>query len=254
MTKDLQVRMRAFEWLAEGVEKHGDVFDWKLLLRGFVHEGVRVPLVSMQGIFKPAMCELPLSIRTSVESPYHDRIVEDRIVYSYRGTDLNHRDNAGLRRLMRERIPLVYLHAVVEGRYLAAFPVFVVHDEPEQLRFWVQVEAQFGGALLTGTSGGAGIADESARRQYATRLVQIRLHQRSFRERVLGAQIRTFGNVAVAAAACEITENDAKVTRGVEMILLVKDAGAWRIVAQAWDTAKNGASIPDDLLSRRTTD
>jgi hypothetical protein len=72
---------------------------------------------------------------------------------------------------------------------------------------------------------------------------------RSFRERMLGAQIRTFGNVAVAAAACEITENDTEVTRGVEMMLLVKDAGAWRIVAQAWDTAKDGAPIPDDLLA-----
>jgi hypothetical protein len=77
---------------------------------------------------------------------------------------------------------------------------------------------------------------------------------RSFRERILGGQIRTFGNVAVAATACEITENDTEVTRGVEMMLLVKDAGAWRIVAQAWDTAKNGASIPEDLLSRRTAD
>ncbi|HJS33305.1 MAG TPA: hypothetical protein VJ924_15025 [Alphaproteobacteria bacterium] len=74
---------------------------------------------------------------------------------------------------------------------------------------------------------------------------------RSFRERMLGAQIRTFGNVAMAAAACEITENDAEVTRGVEMMLLIKDAGAWRIVAQVWDTAKNGASLPEDLLSRR---
>jgi hypothetical protein len=33
-------------------------------------------------------------------------------------------------------------------------------------------------------------------------------------------------HVAIAVAGCEITENDADVTRGVEMMLLVKDAGA----------------------------
>jgi hypothetical protein len=59
---------------------------------------------------------------------------------------------------------------------------------------------------------------------------------RSFAEAALSVEVRIFGKVAVAVAGCEITENDADVTRGVEMMLLVKDAGAWRIAAQAWDT------------------
>src|SRR5215218_10169845 len=58
---------------------------------------------------------------------------------------------------------------------------------------------------------------------------------RSFEEVVLGTEIRVFGNVAVALAACEITENGSEVNRGVEMLLLIKDAGAWQIVSQAWD-------------------
>jgi len=64
---------------------------------------------------------------------------------------------------------------------------------------------------------------------------------RTFHERVLGTEVRVFGNVAVAVAACEVTENDKDVSRSVEMLLLVKDAGAWRIVSQAWDkeTADN---------------
>jgi hypothetical protein len=49
---------------------------------------------------------------------------------------------------------------------------------------------------------------------------------RSFAEAALGVEVRIFGNVAIAVAGCEITENDADVTRGVEMMLLVKDAGA----------------------------
>ncbi|WP_245444640.1 hypothetical protein [Microvirga sp. KLBC 81] len=56
---------------------------------------------------------------------------------------------------------------------------------------------------------------------------------RSFAEAVLGTEIHVFGNVAVAVAACEMTENGADVQRGVEMLLLIKDAGAWQIVSQA---------------------
>jgi hypothetical protein len=71
---------------------------------------------------------------------------------------------------------------------------------------------------------------------------------RSFAEAVLGVEVRIFGNMAVAIAGCEITENDADVNRGVEMFLLVKDTGAWRIAAQAWDTERDGRRLPADLL------
>ena len=33
-----------------------------------------------------------------------------------------HRDNTGLCEAMQRRVPLVYLHAVVEARYLAVWP------------------------------------------------------------------------------------------------------------------------------------
>jgi hypothetical protein len=72
---------------------------------------------------------------------------------------------------------------------------------------------------------------------------------RSFAESVLGVEVQIFGNVAVAVAGCEITENDAEVTRGVEMMLLVKEAGAWRIAAQAWDTEGESKRLPDELLA-----
>jgi len=74
---------------------------------------------------------------------------------------------------------------------------------------------------------------------------------RSFKETVLGTEIHIFGNVAVALAACEITENDADVSRGVEALLLVKDAGAWRIVSQAWDTESEAKPIPEHLAGGR---
>ncbi len=67
---------------------------------------------------------------------------------------------------------------------------------------------------------------------------------RSFHETLLGSEVRVFGNVAVAVAACEMTENDTEANWGVEMLLLVKDDGAWKIVAQAWDAEGPSKKIP----------
>jgi hypothetical protein len=53
----------------------------------------------------------------------------------------------------------------------------------------------------------------------------------------------------VAIAAAEMTENDAHANRNVEMLLLVKSEGAWRIVSQAWDRESRTNLIPDELIS-----
>lgn len=70
----------------------------------------------------------------------------------------------------------------------------------------------------------------------------------TFREAAVGDPIvHVFGNIAVAVAVCEIVENNVEANRGVEMILLVKSDGAWRIVAQAWDT-EGAMRAPEELL------
>jgi len=187
---DATIRRAAFDWLAEQVALHDDVLPWPVLVRGFEVKGIRVPLVSMQGIFKPRVCELPLSIRTAIDGPYDDRAGEEgRFFYAYRGTDPNHPENVGLRELRRRRIPLVYFFGLLKGRYLAAWPVFVVDDDPHALTFTIQLDdaavLDFGvttsSVSLSYEHGG----DE--RRRYVTRELQVRLHQRSFRERVLRA-------------------------------------------------------------------
>ena len=79
--------------------------------------------------------------------------------------------------------------------------------------------------------------------QFAERmssLVGSTLH--TFEETVLGSTVRVYGNVAVAAVACENRENTSSVNRNVEMMLLVKTDGHWRIAAQAWD--REDAAIP----------
>jgi hypothetical protein len=73
---------------------------------------------------------------------------------------------------------------------------------------------------------------------------------RSFEEAVLGTEIHVFGNVAVALAVCEMTENGTEVNRSVEMLLLIKNAGVWQIVSQAWDRESPSQPIPVRLLGR----
>ena len=102
----------------------------------------------------------------------------------YRGTDPNHRDNAGLRLAMQREVPLIYFHGIVPGLYQAAWPIYIVGDNPGSLTFTVSVdEGQF---VSLGTS--PDDADQTElRRRYATREFQQRLHQTAFRERVLDA-------------------------------------------------------------------
>jgi putative restriction endonuclease len=182
---DRRIRLAVFSWLTDQREER-ETFSRDDLLN-FSIGGVRIPLLGPQGIFKPAACELPISIAT-VEGNYPDEWDEARgeLRYSYRGTDPNHWNNVGLRRAMQERIPLVYFLRVVPSRYVAMYPVFITGDDPTALVFTVQVEDMGTTAqVLAGAT-----YDDAAgpvRRAYVTRVVRQRVHQAAFRERVVRA-------------------------------------------------------------------
>jgi putative restriction endonuclease len=191
--RDRQVRLKAFEFLERSTSLHGEVLPWTVLVRGFDLAGQRVPLVSQQGIFKPAVLpEIPLSIRTSPTTvdkprPYEDGFDErDLLVYRYRGTDPAHRENVGLRLALHRRAPLVYFFGVLEGQYLPHWPVYVVEDDPTDLCFRIALDEK----RLIGTPAPLGGHAAEARRAYVTRVTLARLHQASFRERVLRAYQR----------------------------------------------------------------
>ena len=134
---DAEVRIAAFDWLKHRVEEQGDVLPRTLLTQGFQFHGIWVALIGPQGIFKPKILpSIPLSITTTPTGPYDDSFGNDGLLaYRYRGTDPNHRDNIGLREAMRSQTPLAYFHGITPGRYLAAWPVFVVGDNPEALMY-----------------------------------------------------------------------------------------------------------------------
>jgi len=186
---DLGIRLFAFDWLKTQVEIHGGLLPRKTLVNGFNISGEKYGLVGPQGIWKPKAMDLPISITTIIDGPYSDKIDEKSGIlnYRYRGTNPNHRDNMGLRELMNKSIPLIFFHSLSEGEYAATWPTYIIQDNPNDLSFNVMVddmayvnqniESDIPSDPLKGYE----------RRAYITATTMIRLHQQSFRHRVLQA-------------------------------------------------------------------
>lgn len=198
---DRAIRLRVFDWLTEQRET-GETLS-RTSLETFTLDGRRIPLVGPSGIWKPAACELPLSITTTVAGPYDDTFDRNAgtLRYAYRGTDSQHRDNLGLRRAMVERVPIVYFHAIEPGSYVAAYPVFVVEDHPSELRFSMQVDDLFAYARDLASAGDMAAEEAEPRRAYVTDTFRRRLHQAAFRERVIRAY-------AERCALCQLRHNE----------------------------------------------
>ncbi|MGH2381017.1 MAG: HNH endonuclease [Candidatus Limnocylindria bacterium] len=186
---DQRARLAAFQWLRAQMDVHGEVLPRSVLAQGFTLDGVRVPLLGPQGIFKPRVCDVPLSITTAPRGPYDDAWSPNGMLrYAYRGMDPAHPDNRGLRLAMGRQTPLVYFFGLEPGQYVASYPVFIVRDNPQTLTFEVAVDDVQQLAVPDAQSAST-IAEERTeiRREYVTAVVRRRLHQQAFRARVIEA-------------------------------------------------------------------
>lgn len=177
-------RAAAFDWLRQQNQQGSDTLPRDPLERGFPYLDDYVKFVGPQGIFKPRQIDyFPLSITTTTAGPYSDSFDPsgDYLLYSYRGTDPDFHENRRLRDAMQERIPLIYFYSTVPGQYMAIFPVFIVGDDPARLTFTVAADDPLQLRYERDDT------DDAVRRQYVTRQVRQRMHQRSFRDRVLRA-------------------------------------------------------------------
>lgn len=243
MTEDTRVRLAAFGWLRERMSEHGEVLPRSMLAAGFEFNGERVPLLGPQGIFKPRLCDLPLSITTVPHGPYQDVPGADgSIEYRYRGVDPGHPDNTGLRRAMASRTPLVYFYGHQAGRYHVVLPVFIVGDDPASLTFTVRADDLDLALVGRATSTGSGEDVDDARRRYVTATVQRRLHQAAFRERVLLAY-------AGACALCHLRHAEL-----LDAAHIDEDAGQYRepLISNGLALCKlHHAAFDTDLLTVR---
>lgn len=190
---ETRIRLRAFSFLEKLTLQYGLALPREVLAKGFDFEGKRVPLLGPQGIFKPAILqEVPISITTvpvieGKPRPYADEAGPNGLIlYKYRGDDPMHRDNTGLRMAMQKHIPLIYFYGLIPGKYAAEWPVYIVGDNPKALTFSVE----FGEKQILVSSYDEAFSSriaETSSRSYATVSTQRRLHQQSFRMRVMQA-------------------------------------------------------------------
>lgn len=173
----------------DAVSDHGDrPVAWRDL-NSFSFAGLRIPLASQQGIFRPQGFLFPISIRTAPPSlsgapPYEDRITPEWfLAYRYRGTDPNHRENVWLRQAMEAGVTMAYLLGLDKGVY-DVHGAGVVGDSPAELTFHMALFPIDSVAVgMTAEATGSGLA---ARRHYLA-LVRRRAGQAFFRSTVLAA-------------------------------------------------------------------
>lgn len=183
MNNDLDIRLEAFNWLKEKVELFDGILTRDLLQKGFYYKNQRIPLVAPNGIFTPRIMEFPLTITTISDGPYNDEYLENCLLYKYRGSDPYHRDNVALRNTIEKNIPVIYLNGILPNKYIANWPAFIIDDLQSELTFKVT----FDDISHFNSDSNKISEDPSPRRAYITSTVKRRLHQKSFRERVLYA-------------------------------------------------------------------
>lgn len=177
-------RMAAFAWLRNVAPTGEEILSRDLLEAGYIFQSGKVHFLGPQGIFKPSqIAYYPLSITTTTGGPYLDAFDPsgDLLLYRYRGTDPEFHENRRLRAAMRDGIPLIYFHSTQPGRYLAIFPVYIVGDDPENLTFTVAADDSVSLSYERDDD------EPQIRGKYVTRQVRYRIHQQTFRDRVLSA-------------------------------------------------------------------
>lgn len=159
-----------------------------ILEKGFNFKEERITLIGPQGIWKPKQMGLPISITTIKDGPYDDGLSEDGFLrYSYRGEDPFHRDNVGLRRCMSEQIPIIYFLSINKGYYIPEWPVYIVADNMKGLSFTIDMKEDRFDQKSKIQIAEPLLQYGNAERSYRTSQVLVRLHQKTFRERVLQA-------------------------------------------------------------------
>ncbi|TFC26755.1 restriction endonuclease [Cryobacterium sp. TMT2-18-3] len=177
------LRVAIFRWLDE--RQLGGQYEFTRDELANFHVGdIRIPLIDRgRGIRNPRDFESTLSIMTSVNSPYSDRLDTAAFVkYDYRAGE--NRDNFKLKRAFQHQAPLIYFEGIRPGVFVAHYPVYVVADDPIDRVFTITMDES-----LRFFGDPAALPPDL--RAYAERTVKARLHQPAFRAKVMHAYAST---------------------------------------------------------------
>ena len=191
---DWQLRLAAFAALRYLREREGGVVTTKGLEEGFAFGGERIAFRNPQkGIWRPrqlsalsgaALTLVTVQPRAGRPRPYDDQIASDQdyFVYRYEGEDPAYWTNEAVRRAFELQRPLIYLYGITPGVYDPIFPCYVTADVPSALAFHLTPDLESLRPIAE-----AAPPQLEVQRAYAMRAVKVRLHQRRFRELVVGA-------------------------------------------------------------------
>lgn len=195
-----RVRLAAFEELRARQRLFGEVLPLEVLQKPLVVDGDSISLIAhMRGIHKPRVLTAALAVLTaapkrSAPAPYDDRFdAEGTLRYHYRDPGTPNRqaelladsDNASLRVALANKLPIIYYVGIVPGRYLPFYPTYVVQDHPDEREFSLDLTGF--GRPPVGLDGFVDLAADHSERAYRTEIVMSRIHQASFRHKVMTA-------------------------------------------------------------------
>jgi len=171
-------------------------------LQHFTTGGRRVFLKGQQGIFKPAELTEPLSITSTLDSPYNDDPIEgSRVLYDFLPSSREF-ENVGLKRCAEAELPLIYFLQVKRRpgpEYVIFAPVFVVGWDDSTRRFLIDLSEQRPGEVVSPAPLARQLMLPAIRtpespmeiaalsRSYVITEVQRRLYEARFRNQVLDA-------------------------------------------------------------------
>lgn len=191
---DWQLRLTAFAALRSLREREGGVVTTKGLDEGFTFGGERIAFRNPQkGIWRPrqlsttsgaALTLVTVQPRAGRPRPYDDQIASDQdyFVYRYEGEDPAYWTNEAVRTAFELRRPLIYLYGITPGVYVPIFPCYVTADVPSALAFHLTPDLESLRPIAETPP-----PQLEVQRAYAMSAVKVRLHQRRFRELVVGA-------------------------------------------------------------------
>ena len=179
------IRQDIFLWLErQEIDLGGYEFTRSFLRTAYRFNGQTVPLMDRQnGIWNPDGFASTLSITRTLKGPYSDDLDGAVQRYSYErlpGRPLVSGRNLKLRAAAAAGEPLILFQEVLPSLYLPRYPVFVVHDDPAAGYVHIALDETL--SLFEDP-----LELSVPQQRYAERVIEVRLHQKSFRTRVLHA-------------------------------------------------------------------
>jgi putative restriction endonuclease len=181
------IRRDIFRWLDE--KQLAGQYDFsREELAEYSWQGQKMRLVDPQGgIWNPASFDATLSILSTRNGPYEDKLEEGGLLVRYAFAKAEGGTNLKLIEAHRTQEPLIYFTPSVEARgnrYVANYPVFVAEVDHANREFVIAMSEEF---RLFADPLQSGL-DE---RKWAERLVLARVHQPRFRAMVMSAYSET---------------------------------------------------------------